>query len=94
MSLQGVVIVIDMRKFYSSPDTRRIYADRPRPKYSYGHSVPRNGLQACLCADKLTYSRKCCKGYLINQGIGSTISPYPTGGGFSIGFSNGFQVVS
>jgi len=39
-------------------------------KYSYGLAVPRNGLMACLCADKHTYSRKCCKGYLINQGIG------------------------
>jgi hypothetical protein len=51
-------------------------------------------MEACLCADKLTYSRKCCKGYLINQGIGNTISPYPSGGGFSNGFSNGFQIVS
>ncbi len=39
--------------------------------YSYGLAVPRNGLMACLCADKNTYSRKCCKGYLINQGIGN-----------------------
>lgn len=38
--------------------------------YSYGLSVPRNGLYACLCADRNTYSRKCCKGWLINQGIG------------------------
>ena len=42
----------------------------PMP-YSYGRAVPRNGLYACLCADKNTYSRKCCKGYLINQGIGN-----------------------
>lgn len=39
--------------------------------HSFGLAVPRNGLMACLCADKNTYSRKCCKGYLINQGIGN-----------------------
>jgi hypothetical protein len=51
-------------------------------------------MEGCLCADKNTYSKKCCKGYLINQGIGNTISPYPSGGGFSNGFSDGFQVVT
>ncbi len=35
----------------------------PAPKHSYGRAVPRNSIQACLCADKLTYSKKCCKGY-------------------------------
>ena len=59
-----------------------------------GLSSPKNSRMACLCINTNTYSRKCCKGYLINQGIGSTISPYPSGGGFSIGFSNGFQIVS
>lgn len=59
--------------------------------YSYGRSVPRNGLYACLCADKNTYSRKCCKGYLINQGIGNIYGTTPVGGSFSQGFSNGFQ---
>jgi len=59
--------------------------------YSYGRAVPRNGLYACLCADKNTYSRKCCKGYLINQGIGNIYGTTPIGGSFSQGFSNGFQ---
>jgi hypothetical protein len=59
--------------------------------YSYGRAVPRNGLYACLCADKNTYSRKCCKGYLINQGIGNIYGTTPVGGSFSQGFSNGFQ---
>ena len=40
-------------------------------QYSYGLAVPRNGLMACLCENGKTYSRKCCKGYLINQGIGN-----------------------
>jgi len=59
--------------------------------YSYGRAVPRNGLYACLCADKNTYSRKCCKGYLINQGIGNIYGTTPVGGSFSQGFTNGFQ---
>ena len=83
-----------MKKYYSNPTTNHRLDVRPRPKHSYGNAVPLSGMEACLCADKLTYSRKCCKGYLINQGIGNTISPYPSGGGFSNGFSNGFQIVS
>lgn len=47
------------------------FNDIPLMPYSFGQAVPRNGLMACLCADKHTYSRKCCKGYLINQGIGN-----------------------
>ena len=83
-----------MKKYFSNPTINPEYYTRPRPKHSYGHAVPVSGMEACLCADKLTYSRKCCKGFLINQGIGSTISPYPSGGGFSIGFSDGFNRVS
>ena len=68
------------------------FKDIPLMPYSYGLAVPRNGLMACLCADKNTYSRKCCKGYLINQGIGNIYgdglreaeSPW------SSAFSNGF----
>lgn len=82
-----------MKKYFSNPTNRSKLEARPQPKHSYGHAVPASGMEACLCADKLTYSKKCCKGYLINQGIGSTISPYPSGGGFSKGFSNGFQIV-
>jgi len=40
-------------------------------KYTYGKAVPRGNRRACLCKDKDTYSRECCEGYLINQGIGS-----------------------
>ena len=60
--------------------------------YSYGKAVPRGGsLEACLCKDELTYSRKCCEGYLINQGIG-TITGYfpPTRDPWSSGFSDAF----
>jgi hypothetical protein len=59
--------------------------------YSYGKAVPRGGsLQACLCKDSLTYSRKCCEGYLINQGIGSITGYFPPAGPWSSGFSSAF----
>lgn len=35
-------------------------------------SSPKNSERACLCEDSNTYSRKCCKGGLQNQGIGKT----------------------
>jgi hypothetical protein len=34
-------------------------------------SSPKSSGRACLCRDKDTYSRKCCKGEIMNQGIGS-----------------------
>ena len=64
--------------------------------YSYGKAVPRGGsLQACLCKDALTYSRKCCEGYLINQGIGSITGFFPPlvptlASPWSTGFSQAF----
>jgi hypothetical protein len=82
------------KNYFSLPSPRTAATQRAQPKHSYGNAVPNAGMEGCLCADKNTYSKKCCKGYLINQGIGSTISPYPSGGGFSNGFSDGFQVVT
>lgn len=39
---------------------------------TWGLAVPRKGSKtACLCEDGQTYSRKCCRGRLINQGIGN-----------------------
>jgi hypothetical protein len=35
-------------------------------------SSPRGGRRGCLCGDGRTYSRKCCDGSLLAQGIGST----------------------
>ena len=72
-----------MKKYFSSRDTR--YADEEKPvgRYSFGWAVPKSGaFQACLCAegDNVTYSKKCCKGFLINQGIGQIIAPYNTTG--------------
>ena len=54
--------------------------------------TPKNYRFACLCLDGRSYSRRCCNGYLANQGIGQTIYPaIPDAGGFSQGFSNGFN---
>lgn len=36
-------------------------------------SSPKGGKRACLCEDG-TYSSECCKGELINQGIGSLVN--------------------
>lgn len=37
------------------------------------YTSPKDGKRGCLCDDS-TYSKECCKGELINQGIGSTVS--------------------
>ena len=34
---------------------------------------PQNSSRACLCEDG-TYSKECCKGELINQGIGALVA--------------------
>jgi hypothetical protein len=56
-----------------------------------GLSSPKNSRRACLCIDKDTYSVECCKGALIQQGIGPTESSFTYKGSFSDGFSDGFQ---
>ena len=59
-----------------------------------GLSSPKNSRRACLCLDKPTYSVECCKGALMQQGIGVIESPNRTGGGgFSDGYSDGFDKV-
>lgn len=35
---------------------------------------PTNSKRGCLCKDGETYSKECCEGEVINQGIGSTES--------------------
>lgn len=42
---------------------------RFRRKNTYSRTSPRESRRACLCDNGL-YSRKCCNGYMINQGIG------------------------
>jgi len=57
-----------------------------------GLSSPKNSRRACLCLESNTYDVKCCKGYLINQGIGVIQgTQIHTGGGFSDGYSDGFD---
>jgi len=57
---------------------------------TYGLSVPfSNNNQGCLCLDGKTYAKKCCGGYLKNQGIGSGYG-YGTGCDFSTEFSLAF----
>ena len=59
------------------------------------HSSPENSRRGCLCLDSNNYSRSCCEGYLINQGIGriNGTPPIPVvRGAFSSGFSNGFDI--
>jgi hypothetical protein len=57
-----------------------------------GKATPHNSRRACLCIDTNTYSKACCKGALIQQGIGETQSPAIALGGFSSGFSSGFDI--
>ena len=60
-----------------------------------GLSSPKNSRRACLCLDSDTYDVKCCKGYLMNQGIGVIESPFRTGGGaFDDGFNEGCNIGS
>ncbi|MFM7859596.1 MAG: hypothetical protein ACKO96_48635, partial [Flammeovirgaceae bacterium] len=57
-----------------------------------GRSSPKNNRRACLCVASNTYSRRCCNGYLINQGIGNIQQSEPgVVGAFSDGFSDGFS---
>jgi len=60
-----------------------------------GLSSPKNNRRGCLCVDRDEYSRDCCGGALISQGIGVIQSPgiQPlVGGGFNAGFNIGFKI--
>ena len=56
-----------------------------------GLSSPKNSRRGCLCKDSKTYSRECCDGYLINQGIGQTERGPLERGAFSSAFSTDFD---
>ena len=58
-----------------------------------GLSSPKNSRRACLCLGEDTYDVKCCKGALMQQGIGQTQVAREARGGFSDGFSDGFEVI-
>jgi len=58
-----------------------------------GLSSPKNSRRGCLCLDRDTYDVACCKGYLMNQGIGQIESPYPVKGGFDgQSFDEGYDI--
>lgn len=86
------------KKYYSKNST---YSQRDRevqdiPLHTFGLAVPKMGNRACLCADGRTYSRACCNGYLINQGIGIIeaiiLPPIPLFGDFNFDFSSDFSI--
>ena len=57
-----------------------------------GLSSPKNNRRACLCMNENTYDRRCCQGYLIQQGIGKTESPYDYNkGAFTEGYDTGYD---
>lgn len=59
-----------------------------------GLSSPKNSRRACLCLNSDTYDVKCCKGHLMQQGIGVIESPNRTkGGAFDSGYSDGFDII-
>jgi hypothetical protein len=85
-----------LKKYFGGfPATNISYGEIPGkvPRYTYGLSSPRTMTgMACLCEDELTYSRKCCKKYLINQGIGNITGVYsPYTRAFSNAFSDAFS---
>ena len=87
-----------LKKYFGNfPATNISRGEIPTEPYRYtpGLAAPRTMTgMACLCEDEKTYSRKCCKKYLINQGIGNITgvyapAPHPTA--FSNAFSNAFE---
>lgn len=58
-----------------------------------GLSSPKNSRRACLCLDEDTYRVDCCKGHLIEQGIGNITGEAIALGGFSSGYSDGFETL-
>ena len=58
-----------------------------------GLSSPKNNRRGCLCMHTNTYDRRCCEGFLIQQGIGRIQSPagFNSKGGFSLGYDDGFD---
>jgi len=59
-----------------------------------GLSSPKNSRRSCLCINTNTYSRKCCNGALIEQGIGVIEAPakFATRGSFGTAFDSSFDI--
>jgi hypothetical protein len=62
-------------------------------RYTPGLATGKPGSRrSCLCEDKETYSSKCCRGYLRNQGVGQTEALPPEVTAFrKPDFSNAFS---
>lgn len=75
---------------YSRKENKRRLSRTGGP--TLGQSSPKNSRRGCLCLDSNTYSTDCCKGLLINQGIGKIQSTIINRGQFSNGFSDGFDI--
>jgi hypothetical protein len=58
-----------------------------------GLSSPKNNRRSCLCLHSNTYSRKCCEGALLQQGIGviQGVANFNQKGAFNEGYSDGFD---
>jgi hypothetical protein len=58
-----------------------------------GLSSPKNDRRGCLCVNENRYGRDCCKGYLINQGIGRIqgVANFEDKGSFSDGYNDGYD---
>lgn len=56
-----------------------------------GLSSPKNSRMACLCINTNTYSRKCCNGALLEQGIGLIQGTPAVLGAFDDGYDTGFD---
>lgn len=59
-----------------------------------GLSSPKNSRRGCLCLHADIYHVDCCNGALMEQGIGVIQAParFAQRGGFSSGFSDGFDI--
>lgn len=42
-----------------------------KDNYIPSRTSPKSDKRGCLCKDSNTYSRNCCKGDIVNQGIGN-----------------------
>lgn len=61
-----------------------------------GLSSPKNNRRGCLCLNADIYHVDCCNGALMEQGIGVIEAPatFNQQGGFSTGYSDGFDNVN
>jgi hypothetical protein len=58
-----------------------------------GLSSPKNDRRGCLCMNENTYDRRCCNGFLIQQGIGNIQGEanFNEKGAFNEGYDTGFD---